>query len=40
VVAFPASLMAGWLWQHYSPAAPFYLSAALSFLAALLLALI
>ena len=40
VVAFPASLIAGWLWQHYSPASPFYLSAALSFLAALLLALI
>ena len=38
VVAFPASLVAGWLWQHYSPATPFYMSAGLSFLAALLLA--
>jgi MFS family permease len=40
VVAFPASLMAGWLWQHYSPATPFYVSAGLSFLAAILLALV
>lgn len=40
VVAFPASLMAGWLWQHYSPATPFYVSAGLSFLAAVLLALV
>lgn len=39
VVAFPASLTAGWLWQHYSPAIPFYFSAAASFLAAVLLAL-
>jgi MFS family permease len=40
VVAFPASLLAGWLWQHYSPATPFYMSAGLSFLAAALLALV
>ena len=39
VVAFPASLIAGWLWQHYSPATPFYFSAGVSFLAAVLLAL-
>ena len=37
VAALPASLLAGWLWQHYSPAAPFYLSALLSALAAVLL---
>jgi hypothetical protein len=29
--------LAGWLWQHYSPATPFYLSSALSFVAAVLL---
>jgi len=29
----PASLIAGWLWQAYSPAAPFYFGAALAFLA-------
>ena len=29
------SLLAGWLWQTYSPAAPFYLGAALAFLAML-----
>jgi MFS family permease len=38
VVAFPASLIAGGLWQHYSPATPFYFSAGVSFLAAVLLA--
>lgn len=38
VTAFPASLAAGWLWQRYSPAAPFYASAGVSFLAAVLLA--
>ncbi len=31
----PASLLAGWLWQAVSPAAPFYLGAALAFLAML-----
>ncbi len=31
----PASLIAGWLWQAYSPAAPFYFGAALAFLAML-----
>lgn len=35
--AFPASVLAGWLWEHYSPAAPFFLSVGLSLLAALLL---
>jgi MFS family permease len=34
VAAFPASLLAGWLWRTYSPAAPFYLSAVLAFAAA------
>jgi MFS-type transporter involved in bile tolerance (Atg22 family) len=29
----PASLIAGWLWQAYSPAAPFFLGAGLAFLA-------
>jgi MFS family permease len=32
---FPASLLAGWLWQAYSPAAPFFFGAALAFLAML-----
>ncbi len=27
------SLLAGWLWQTYSPAAPFYLGAGLALLA-------
>lgn len=31
----PASLIAGWLWQTMSPAAPFYFGAALAFLAML-----
>ncbi len=31
----PASLIAGWLWQAVSPAAPFYFGAALSFVAML-----
>jgi len=31
----PASLIAGWLWQAYSPAAPFYFGAALAFIAML-----
>jgi len=29
----PASLIAGWLWQAYSPAAPFYFGAGLAFIA-------
>jgi len=37
VTALPASLLAGWLWRHYSPAAPFFVSAILSFVAAALL---
>ena len=37
VAAFPASLLAGWMWQRYSPAAPFALSSLFAFLAALLL---
>ncbi len=31
----PASLIAGWLWQAYSPATPFYFGAGLAFLAML-----
>ena len=31
----PASLIAGWLWQAFSPAAPFFFGAALAFLAML-----
>jgi MFS family permease len=31
----PASLLAGWLWQTYNPAAPFYFGAILAFLAML-----
>jgi MFS family permease len=37
VAAFPASFMAGWLWQHYSPAAPFAISSLLAFAAGALL---
>jgi len=37
LVAFPASLLAGWLWQLYSPAVPFYFASGLSVLAAFLL---
>ena len=40
VAALPASLLAGWLWRHYSPAAPFFISALLSFAAAILLLLV
>ncbi len=31
----PASLIAGWLWEAISPAAPFYFGASLAFLAML-----
>jgi MFS family permease len=37
VAALPASLVAGWLWRHYSPPAPFFVSALLSFSAAILM---
>ena len=37
VAAFPASLLAGWLWRHFSPSMPFMISAALSFIAAVML---
>jgi hypothetical protein len=37
VAAFPASFLAGWIWQRYSPAAPFALSSLLAFAAAVLL---
>jgi len=33
ITLLPASLIAGWLWQAISPAAPFFLGAALAFLA-------
>jgi len=35
ITLLPASLLAGWLWQTYSPAAPFYLGAGLAFVAML-----
>jgi len=35
--AFPASFMAGWIWQRYSPAAPFALSSILALAAGVLL---
>ncbi|MBA7467723.1 hypothetical protein ES707_02944 [subsurface metagenome] len=35
ITLLPASLLAGWLWQTFSPAAPFYLGAGLAFLAML-----
>ncbi|MFB3920097.1 MAG: MFS transporter [Terriglobia bacterium] len=38
VTAFPASLFAGWLWQHYAPAIPFYFSGILALFSAFLLA--
>ncbi|MGH7252680.1 MAG: hypothetical protein ACREIE_02655, partial [Nitrospiraceae bacterium] len=34
ITAFPASLLAGLLWQWLSPAAPFFFGAALAFLSA------
>jgi MFS family permease len=37
VAALFASLLTGWLWKQFSPATPFYLSAALAFAAALML---
>lgn len=37
MAAFPASLLAGWFWQRYSPAVPFYFAAGLSLLAAFLM---
>ena len=35
ITLLPASLLAGWLWQTFNPAAPFYLGAGLAFLAML-----
>jgi MFS family permease len=40
VSAFPASCLAGWLWQHYSPAAPFAFSSVLALSAAIILLLL
>jgi MFS family permease len=37
VAAFPASVLAGWLWRHFSPATPFFVSALLSCAAAAVL---
>ena len=37
VAAFPASFLAGWIWQHYSPAAPFAFSSILALAAGALL---
>jgi MFS family permease len=37
VAALFASLLTGWLWKQFSPATPFYLSAALALVAALML---
>jgi MFS family permease len=37
VAAFPASFLAGWIWQRYSPAAPFALSSILALTAGVLL---
>ncbi len=37
VMAFPASVLAGWLWQHYAPSTPFLLSSGLALAAAILL---
>jgi len=40
VAALPASLLAGWLWQRFSPAAPFAVSSLLAIAAGLLLLLV
>jgi MFS family permease len=37
VCALPASTLAGWLWRHYAPSTPFYVSAALATTAGVLL---
>ncbi len=37
VAALAASLLTGWLWKRFSPATPFYLSAVLAFIAAVML---
>ena len=37
IAAFPASCLAGWIWQRYSPAAPFALSSVLALAAGVLL---
>jgi predicted MFS family arabinose efflux permease len=38
IAILPASLIAGFLWDHVSPAAPFWFGAALAALAAILFA--
>jgi MFS family permease len=40
ILDFPASLIAGLLWRHLAPSAPFYLGSALALAAALLMALV
>lgn len=37
IALLPASIVAGWLWQHVSPAAPFFFGAGTALVAALLL---
>ena len=37
MMVFPASLLAGWLWDRYSPSTPFFLSGGLALIAAILL---
>ncbi len=37
IAAFPASFLAGWIWQRFSPAAPFAFSSVLSLAAAVVL---
>jgi MFS family permease len=39
LLAFPSSLIAGILWQKFSPSAPFYFGGVLALLASLLMAL-
>ena len=38
IALLPASLMGGWLWEHFSPAATFYYGSATALLSALLFA--
>jgi len=40
IIDFPASLVAGLLWRHVAPSAPFYLGAVLALIAAILMAVV
>jgi len=40
LVALPASLLAGYMWDHISPGSPFYFGAALALVAAILLSIL